>query len=745
MPFTFSPTLKFQLDMIRASSSFKRLDARQTADGVVLYAGTYDMSRGGERLPEAGVLLITAAELLLCDPDAGARSYALDCLGEFRCLPGVGCVCIECVDDGELLEVCRSDMKHQREFLDLANQINHYIADSGFCFNDEEKRSFYCPNCGQPYAPGSDTCMRCLNKRDTILRLMRYLGPYKWPMTATMVMMLLMLILQIVLPFINRWLIDSYINTTVKYGAAIFIGVMFIMIGTDVAGRAFEAARGVLTSSMGNKLAATLRSEVYNKIQLMSLGRISRRTSGELIRRVTDDTDYLQGFITFSFPWILWQVLNVIVMAVILFVLNWKLSLIIILPAPLAAVGFYILYTQLRVLYQKSWGLDSKASTILHDVFNGIRVVKSFGREQHEIERYNRVIKVAARYAENIEIIYYKVNPFIQFVINIGSFLLTFFVGNAILGGTMTFGDMTLFSMLLGMLYGPLGMFSWMMRDVMRSLTSAAKVFELLDEKLDLETKPEAVRRDLAGDIEFNHVWFGYKPHETVLKDISLEIRPGEMIGIVGKSGVGKSTLINLIMRMYDVTSGSITIDGVDLRDYDQECLHRQIGVVLQETFLFSGTVYDNIAYAKRGATYDEVIRATKMANAHQFIMKLPDAYNTKVGERGHTLSGGERQRIAIARAVLHNPRILILDEATAALDTETEALIQDALQKLIQNRTTFAIAHRLSTLRNATRLVILDRGRVSEVGTHDELLKNRGIYYSLVMAQRQMSKMAKK
>jgi ATP-binding cassette subfamily B protein len=253
------------------------------------------------------------------------------------------------------------------------------------------------------------------------------------------------------------------------------------------------------------------------------------------------------------------------------------------------------------------------------------------------------------------------------------------------------------------------------------------------------------VDHEIDGTITLDDVSFGYDKTQMVLKHISAEIHPGEMVGIVGKSGVGKSTLINLVMRLYDVTEGAIRIDGLDIRDISQESLRSQIGVVLQETFLFSGTIYDNIAYAKPTATRDEVITAAKIAGAHSFIMKLPNAYNTKVGERGHTLSGGERQRVAIARALLHNPKILILDEATASLDTETEKQIQDALQKLIADRTTLAIAHRLSTLRNATRILVLDKGELAEMGTHEELMRKKGIYYGLVMAQRQMSKMPAK
>ena len=309
----------------------------------------------------------------------------------------------------------------------------------------------------------------------------------------------------------------------------------------------------------------------------------------------------------------------------------------------------------------------------------------------------------------------------------------------------MTLGQMVQFSAYVSLIYGPLRWYANLPRWIARFTTSVAKVFEIIDEKIDVPDRENAKDIKIKGTIDFENVSFGYNETTEVLKKINLHVEPGEMIGIVGKSGVGKSTLINLLMRLYDVNEGSIKVDGIDIRDLSQDCLRSQTGIVLQETFLFAGTIYDNIAYAKPDATRDEIITAAKIAGAHEFIMKLPDAYNTKVGERGHTLSGGERQRVSIARALLHNPRILILDEATASLDTETERQIQESLQKLTRDRTTFAIAHRLSTLRNATRLIVLDKGTIAEVGTHDELLRKKGIYYGLVMAQRQMSKMAPK
>lgn len=393
-------------------------------------------------------------------------------------------------------------------------------------------------------------------------------------------------------------------------------------------------------------------------------------------------------------------------------------------------------------MFRKRWDVNSRGSAILHDIFSGIRVVKAYGMEKREEARFVGIAEQEKDLQLRIERFWAVLMPILNFLMGFGEFVLLYYVGTQMLAGRMSAGEMSQFSSYTSMIFGPLMALMRFPRMFMHMMVSLTRVYDIIDENVDIADGHEQDLEKIEGYIDINNITFGYTAGEEVLTGVDLHVKPGEFIGLVGKSGVGKSTLINLVMRMYDVDEGSICIDGVDVRNISQESLRRQMGVVLQETFLFTGSIWQNLTYAKPNATREEVIGAAKMAGAHEFIVRLPDGYNTYVGERGHTLSGGERQRIAIARALLHDPRILILDEATSALDTQTEKLIQDALAALSSGRTTIAIAHRLSTLRNATRLVVLNEGTVAEVGTHDELMAKEGIYYGLVMAQREMTKM---
>ncbi|MCD8021511.1 MAG: ABC transporter ATP-binding protein/permease, partial [Lachnospiraceae bacterium] len=391
-------------------------------------------------------------------------------------------------------------------------------------------------------------------------------------------------------------------------------------------------------------------------------------------------------------------------------------------------------------IFHRQWLKNDAMRNGLSDIISGIRIVKSFGKEKEESARFRRLADDFAATSKRNETFWAIFFPMLTFLLGFGTYIAIWFGGFSILQGDMTTGQLVQFITYTGYLYGPLSWMTHLPREVMQMLTSTNRIYDVLDQPLAIHDGETAKIFPIKGDVEFNNVTFGYHSYEPVLNHVSFHAKPGEMIGLVGASGTGKSTMINLLMRLYDVDDGSITIDGTDIRDIAGDCLHGQIGVVLQENFLFSGSILNNIRFAKPDATMPEVIQAAKAANAHDFICKTPDGYDTYVGESGYSLSGGERQRIAIARALLNDPKILILDEATASLDTESEYLIQQAVDRLISGRTTIAIAHRLSTLRGATRLVVLDDHHVAESGTHNELMEQKGIYYSLVMAQLAMS-----
>ncbi|MBE6687752.1 MAG: ATP-binding cassette domain-containing protein [Ruminococcaceae bacterium] len=698
---------------------------------------------GGLFFADGKLLRVTEVEKeIVCE------ELDFDSMENFKFRTEVGLVRIEYEKNSELFELCRADMKFNLALAAAVKALNaKKEGKDGFRVDVKERK---CPKCGRIYRDGSSKCAHCsMGKREILKRLFKIARPYMLPILLSVVLFFMTTAIQLITPQIQKAMVDDYINAdnTQKVLGNVTWGLIILVLGLAVANlatRILGIFRNNLLAKVGNKIVVTLCNMTFEKVQAMSVADISKRTAGDLMNRISNDTSRISQFITRELPNIIEQVLTFTAVVIVLLFYNPLLTLLILIPAPFVAILFRLIHSYTHKLYHKQWFVDSEANTVLHDIFKGIRVVKVFGTEKRETEKYDKAAKDVAEISEKNEIIWNILTPISNFAFGIGSYIITYFVGVLILKGEMSFGDMTMISSYASFIYGPLRWASHLPRMIVRTFTSVTKVFEIVDEEPEVTDKSDALDIDIKGNIDFENVDFSYEETNEVLKNINLSIKPGEMIGIVGRSGAGKSTLINLVMRLYDVKSGAIRIDGHDIRDLSQHSLRSQIGAVLQETFLFSGTIYANIAYSNPAATREEIIRAAKLANAHSFIMKLPDGYNTYIGESGYTLSGGERQRLAIARAVLTDPKILILDEATASLDTETEKLIQDALQKLTKNRTTLAIAHRLSTLRNATRLIVIDNNTIAESGTHDELIEKRGIYYGLINAQRQMHKISK-
>lgn len=690
-----------------------------------------------------GYVCLDREWLYLAEDGEIKNKIAVDEIEKLTVDIAVGCVLVSCYKkNGEAILLCRSDNVWKDRILKSVRRMNGWIEDRVEIKKALDSRK--CAKCGKPLPKGSDVCPHCVDRKKLILKLWKLISPYKLFVFVSIFLFFMVSGLNLLSPYVNRIAVDSYINSptpeTVSLGE--FALIMLSMLAIEFILKGLSAFRSHILLHASHNMTVDLRNRLFEKIQRLSIGKISKRESGDLMHRVTADTTQVENFLVNYLPSMLEQICVFIAVGIFIFAYDPLLFVMILAPTPLVVLSFRLFWKFMRKLFHKRRMAAGKTNSVLHDIFSGIRVVKAFGMEKREYDRFEESADLERSLQEKSDCIWSILMPILRFFICFGEYIILFYVGNAILGGKMTLGEMAQFSSYAGMLYTPLRAIAMIPRHILNFAASSTKIFEILDEKEDVTDIEDPLNLEIEGNIEIKDISFGYDGGNEVLHKINLSVKKGEFIGLVGASGVGKSTLINLIMRMYDVEDGSIEIDGVDIKNISQESLRSQMGVVLQETFLFSGSVYQNIAYAKPKATKEEVIKVAKLAGCHDFISRLPDGYNTRVGERGSTLSGGERQRIAIARALLHDPKILILDEATASLDTETEKQIQDALANLSKDRTTIAIAHRLSTLRNATRLVVLDKGRVAEEGTHDELMEKEGIYYGLVMAQREMSEM---
>ena len=712
----------------------------------------YDLSPAGEycrgelRWEEGRLSTVCGGETLF---ERGLADVA-----ELKQRTDIGCgrleLCLQdAASDDEHIHVCRFSMSCVNDVGELCKAVNHWLKDGGdMQWSDDELHR--CPTCGRNYLPGMNTCLFCADKKQLWQRAWKLAGEYRPLILAAALCTIVFNTMQVLAPMLQRWLMENVLGSEalqnpplLPFGWSPKQALLMAGLGIALlfaAGQTFLAFSNYTTRRSSSYFTDRLRCLVYDKVQNLSVASLQRRTAGDLMKRVTQDTEMVKDFVNGMGRAAIEKLLLLAAAAVILFISNWKLALCVVVPVPLTLFFMRQFWLRIYSLFEKQWVCSSRERGVLRDIIKGIRVVKTFGAEDREIEKFAAASQRLAQICSRNERFWALVNPLARLSLLLGELMMVFFGGRMALRGEITAGMLLQFTILAAFMNEPLRWLAHFPQWLAEVNTSLVKLFEILDEQPDIPEAENPMFDPIDGAVQFKDVQFGYKAYEPVLKDVCLDIAPGEMLGLVGHSGAGKSTIINLVLRLYDTDIGCINIGGRNIRDYDYAWLRQNIGVVFQETFLFSGSIYDNIAYAKPGAQPAEIFRAARLANAHEFIIALADGYNTQVGEDGHNLSGGERQRVAIARAVLRDPKILILDEATSALDPETEQKIQQALERLVKDRTTIAIAHRLSTLRHASRLAVIDKGRIAELGTHRELLEQKGIYYGLVMAQRQMN-----
>ncbi len=719
--------------------------AYETAAGPeerILYCLPFDCS-GEERVD--GRMVFTDKFIYKIKDGIVEAAWDFAHLSDFSVEVLYGCCAFFCKVDGVSTRLCRFiSGRNLSRYTVLTEACNTIAAgDTEKIFTSDEPER-YCQKCGRPFIINTRICPHCQSKREVYGKL--------WGMTKGLRLMMLMplltaflgMVISFVVPILQRSLINDYIlNENFDAREDWFLHFFLIaasIVAFDLISKAIGMVQGRIATVAGNRFTRFLRTLLFEKIQMLSMASVQKKSTGDLMGRINNDVAVVQNFVTNLLPTYFAQLLSFFVGLVLILALSPTMSLFVFVPIPFVVLAIYGFRHMMRRLNIRAWTKGQRTNRTLQDILSGIRVVKTYGKEEAAIEEFCSCTNAQAHQDERNAKIFDTVFPLLGFALRFGSYLIMWYGNVQLFHGSMTVGDLNLFNTYASIIYNPLMQITLIPRNISAFATSFGKIMEILEEEPDVADAASPEHFRFKGDVSVKHVSFGYEAGTPVLRDVSVEVKAGEMIGIVGHSGCGKSTLINLIMRMYDPSEGVIEIDGVNIKDIGQQSLRSQMGVVLQETHLFSGSIRDNIKYAMPYATDAEVIRAARAANAHDFIMRLPEGYNTIVGEKGYSLSGGERQRVAIARALIHNPPILILDEATAALDTETEKLIQDAIDRMTDNRTTFAIAHRLSTLRGADKILVIDHGRIAEFGTHLELLNRRGIYYKLVMAQTRMA-----
>ena len=609
----------------------------------------------------------------------------------------------------------------------------------------EHRDEAVCPTCKTPLEPDQEECPICSRELHeapstwTLFRLWRFARPYRNQLLAGFLLTLAATGATLVPPYLTMPLMDKVL-IPYQEGHPIDTGVVALLLlgllASALLAWSLGWARTYILALVSERIGADLRTTTYEHLLQLSLEYFGGKRTGDLMTRIGSETDRICVFLSLHLLDFFTDVLMIVMTAAILFSINPALALVTLLPLPFIAWMIHLVRDRLRTGFEKIDRVWSEVTNVLADTIPGIRVVKAFAQEKREAQRFREANRHNLAVNDRINKTWSLFSPSVTLLTEIGLLVVWAFGIWQVAHDQITVGVLTAFLAYISRFYSRLDSMSRIVSVTQKAAAGAKRIFDILDHVSSVPepAKPQHLDR-VNGQIDIRDAAFRYG-NRGVIRGVNLSIQPGEMIGLVGHSGSGKSTLVNLICRFYDLTEGAIRVDGVDIRSLRVADYRRNIGLVLQEPFLFFGTIAENIAYGKPDASRAEIVAAARAAHAHEFILRLPQGYDSLVGERGQGLSGGERQRISIARALLIDPRILILDEATSSVDTETEKEIQKALDNLVRGRTTLAIAHRLSTLRRADRLVVMDRGQIVEVGNHDDLMAREGHYYRLYQAQ---------
>ena len=698
-------------------------------------------------------LVLTDTRLLALDgttsaPDA--QSWPLRPDLQLRMSDHAGVGTLELHDGQQRLALWRFTLQHQAQALRLQLRFAALCAALG---TDQwhavrtPTPTPCCPDCGQTLPPDSDECPACARQPQeksstwVLLRVGRFAKPYKGQLLLGLMLTLLGTAATLVPPYLTMPILDDILIPYQNNRQAIDPQLVALYLGGLLASAILAWglgwARTWVMAKVSERIGADMRTTVYAHMLNQSLEYFGSKRTGDLMSRIGSDTDRINMFLSLHALDFITDVVMMVMTAAILISINPWLALVTLVPLPFIVWLIHKVRSRLAIGFDRTSRVWAEITNVLSDTIPGVRVVKAFAQEQREMQRFARANQRNLQANDRVNKIWALFSPTVGLMTEIGLLFVWAFGIWLVAHDQITVGVLSAFIAYIGRFYTRLDSMSRIVNITQKSAAGAKRIFDVLDQVSSVPepTTPATLPQPVQGAITLQDVGFRYGSRQ-VIRQLNLHIRPGEMIGLVGHSGSGKSTLVNLINRFYDVTEGSIQLDGIDVRRLAVADYRRNIGLVLQEPFLFFGTVAENIAYGKPEATRQEIIPAARAAHAHDFILRLPHGYDSVVGERGQGLSGGERQRISIARALLINPRLLILDEATSAVDTETEKEIQKALDNLVQGRTTIAIAHRLSTLRKADRLVVMDRGEIVEVGPHDELMAAQGAYWRLYQAQ---------